>query len=402
MSVEIGEARESDYGAILALNEAALPHVSVLSRDALARLHREAYGLFVARDGGAVAGFLLTLTETAEYESPNFLWFRDRYDRFVYVDRIVVGEAWRGRGIGQMLYRELETRAATRCDLVTCEVNVRPPNDGSLRFHRAWGYREVGKQDTEGGTKRVSLQVKRLRSRPLLILKTGATFDELARAEGDFEDWFLREVGTARESITIVDVRTEELPPVSAEGGVIVTGSPEMVTERADWMERSGAWLREVVEVGRPVLGVCFGHQLLAQVLGGVVAANPNGRECGTIEMHQEDAGPGDPLLGCLPRTFVAHSSHLQSVRELPPGAVPLARSSRVEVQAARFGARAWGVQFHPEFSESITRAYVKRRAPELAEEGRGPAALLAGIAPSEAARLLTRFEQICARTPGP
>jgi GMP synthase (glutamine-hydrolysing) len=229
-------------------------------------------------------------------------------------------------------------------------------------------------------------------SRPLVILKTGSAFDELGRAQGDFEDWFVRGLEVPREAVEVVDTRSPELPATSWPWGVVVTGSPEMVTDRAEWMDRAGAWLRELVESGTPVLGVCFGHQLLAHALGGVVDWNVGGSNYGTVEVQQLLEARADPLLGALPPTFAAHSAHSQSVRVLPPEAVALARTEDVAVQAARFGPRAWGVQFHPEFSESIARAYVRRNARWLADQGRDPEAILAGVAPSPAGRLLARF----------
>jgi GMP synthase (glutamine-hydrolysing) len=227
----------------------------------------------------------------------------------------------------------------------------------------------------------------------LIVLKTGSTFDDLARVEGDFEDWFLRGLGIARETVEIVDARaTPELPSPSRLCGAVVTGSPEMLTDGAAWIEPAAAWLRDLVAAQKPVLGVCFGHQLLAHALGGVVGWNPAGRAYGTIEMQCLESAEADALFGIMPGTFVAHSAHAQSVLTLPEGAVPLARSRGVEVQAARFGERAWGAQFHPEFSESIMRAYVRRHARTLAEDGADPDVLLNGVAASAAGKILERF----------
>ncbi|MCP5368197.1 MAG: GNAT family N-acetyltransferase [Hyphomicrobiales bacterium] len=111
----------------------------------------------VAEDGGAIAGFLIALTPGADYASPNFLWFRDRYAQFVYCDRILVAPAAKGRGLGRALYGDLAAFAAGRAPRITCEVNLRPPNPESLAFHARLGFREVGRQQTEGGAKEVAL-----------------------------------------------------------------------------------------------------------------------------------------------------------------------------------------------------------------------------------------------------
>lgn len=149
-------ATTEDYSDILLLNEAAVPAVSRIDEQALSALHREAEFLTVARAEGRVAGFLLVLNENADYGSVNFQYFRSHYDRFLYVDRIVVSEDSRGLGIGAAFYADLFD-AAPEAPRVTCEVNVRPPNPGSLKFHRSLGFEVVGEQDTDGGAKRVAM-----------------------------------------------------------------------------------------------------------------------------------------------------------------------------------------------------------------------------------------------------
>jgi predicted GNAT superfamily acetyltransferase len=152
-------AAPSDYGAILELNEAAIPEVSRIDEAELAKLHDQAALLVVGRAEDAVAGFILVLREGAAYESPNYRYFNTHYDQFAYVDRIVVGEAYRRRGIGAGLYGAL-FEALPDASRVTCEINVRPPNPGSMKFHQGLGFSVVGEQDTNGGQKRVALMVR--------------------------------------------------------------------------------------------------------------------------------------------------------------------------------------------------------------------------------------------------
>lgn len=154
--IQFEPATEADYGDILRLNEAAVPAVSSIDELELAALHRQAQFLTVARSEEQLAGFLLVLNEQADYASLNYQYFRNHYDEFLYVDRIVVSEACRGQGIGALLYADL-FEAAPDAPRVTCEVNVRPPNPGSLRFHGGLGFTVVGEQDTDGGKKRVAL-----------------------------------------------------------------------------------------------------------------------------------------------------------------------------------------------------------------------------------------------------
>ncbi len=155
------DARAADLTEVLALNQAHLPHVSALSLAALQRLHEQAVHFRVAEAAGTLIGFLIALDPLAAYESPNFQWFKARYARFIYIDRIAVIAEQRRRGVARRLYEDLERFAGFRgFDLLTCEYNLRPPNEDSARFHRDYGFAEVGRQDTEQGAKTVSLQIK--------------------------------------------------------------------------------------------------------------------------------------------------------------------------------------------------------------------------------------------------
>lgn len=156
--MRIRPATTADFDAILALNEESVAVLSPLSRERLAQLQGEAAVRRVVEADGAVVAFLLAFREGAAYDSPNYRWFASRYERFLYVDRVVVASAARGRGAGALLYRDVFEFAATHSlGLVTCEYDVEPPNPASERFHARFGFREVGRQRLDGG-KLVSLQ----------------------------------------------------------------------------------------------------------------------------------------------------------------------------------------------------------------------------------------------------
>lgn len=144
------------------MNELALPHVNSMDIDYFRR-RAGSEGYFRAVYlGGEPAGFLLAMDQTADYDSLNFLWFRERYRRFVYIDRIVVGASHRRNGIGAALYEDLEQWARSRTPMLACEVNLRPANEPSMRFHERIGFTPVGSQETDSGRKTVSLMIKRL------------------------------------------------------------------------------------------------------------------------------------------------------------------------------------------------------------------------------------------------
>ena len=134
---------EADLAAMLALNNAHATELGPLDSGSLARLVAIAMQVRIA---GAMDGFLIGLDETADYASPNFLWFRARFDRFAYIDRVVVAEAARGRGIARALYEDFFAAARTAGQArVTCEVNYDPPNPTSEAFHAALVFEEIGR-----------------------------------------------------------------------------------------------------------------------------------------------------------------------------------------------------------------------------------------------------------------
>ena len=163
--MKIERATAADYPEILALNESGLPHVNRISADDLTEFAAQSCYFRIARVDEKPAGFLLAFSQRASYHSPNFLWFRDRYPRFVYIDRIVVAPSSRREGIGRRLYADLEQVARACARVLTCEVNLDPPNLGSFAFHERSGFFEVGRQHTDGGAKLVCLMSKDLSPR---------------------------------------------------------------------------------------------------------------------------------------------------------------------------------------------------------------------------------------------
>jgi GMP synthase (glutamine-hydrolysing) len=232
--------------------------------------------------------------------------------------------------------------------------------------------------------------------KPLLIVKLGSTFPAFAESRGDFEDWIARGLGLEPGQIEVTDPRTAPLPDAKQFSGVILTGSHSMVTDREAWSEQTARWIPTVIEKRTPVLGICYGHQLVAHALGGDVGPNPRGREFGTVEIVLHSAARTDRLFADLPARFCAHASHTQSVLRLPPGAAWLASSDRDPHHAYRLGETTWCVQFHPEFDVAAVRNYIGHCAEPLRAQGDDPDRLRDAAAETPwAESLLKRFAEI-------
>lgn len=229
--------------------------------------------------------------------------------------------------------------------------------------------------------------------RPLLVIQTGEAPEPIRVRFGGFAEWFREAMRIEPARVRVVRVAAgEPLPEVGTIAGAVITGSGAMVTDRADWSERTAAWIRAAIDAGTPLFGVCYGHQLMAHALGGSVGWLPSGREIGTCTITRRGHGGGD-WLDRLPETFPAHTTHRQSVLEAPGGAQVMASSELDPHQILRYAPYAISTQFHPEFTADIMRAYIDARADVLREEGLDVEALRAGVRDTGAARgLLERF----------
>jgi GMP synthase (glutamine-hydrolysing) len=216
-------------------------------------------------------------------------------------------------------------------------------------------------------------------SNPIAILIAGEPIESVRAARGSYAD-MIRDVAGPATAHRFVDhdLRSKgELPAPDRFAAIVVTGSSASVTDRADWVVAGEAYLRRAVAAKVPVFGICFGHQMLGQALGGLVEKNPHGREIGTVDF---EIVKDDVIFGAGRAPLRANATHVDSVTRLPPGATVLARTRLEPHAAVRFAERAWGVQFHPEMNGSVVRAYLETRRGILASEGLDTDALLARV----------------------
>lgn len=230
-------------------------------------------------------------------------------------------------------------------------------------------------------------------TRALSVWVTGEPVPAARRRRGSFTDMIQATVGDAWggpwQELDCVDEPCA-FPAPAQVAGVIVTGSPARIADQSPWMLALQARLRSFVVQQVPIFGICFGHQLLGAALGGRSGPNPRGREIGTVPMTLQAA---DPLFGAEPRSFAVAMTHLDSVLELPAGAVSLGSTDLERHAAVRFATNTWGVQFHPELDAEVVGDYVASRREALLGEGLDPDALLRARAETpESADLLRRF----------
>ena len=234
----------------------------------------------------------------------------------------------------------------------------------------------------------------------LVVVQTGTAAPEIARRHGDYPDWFNHALGAELPVLRAYLGESLELP--AGPQGVLVSGSPLSLTSPEPWMEEVAEELLRIGERGTPVLGVCFGHQMLGRAAGSQVVGNPKGREIGTVRVQLTAEGRKDPLFrGWVPEDGIAEvqATHSDSVDPVPPGATLLASNEKCATQALRLSDAVASVQFHPELRPETLRDLIDSRAGDLRAEGLDPAALRAGVRETASAKLLRAFAEEARRS---
>jgi GMP synthase (glutamine-hydrolysing) len=201
----------------------------------------------------------------------------------------------------------------------------------------------------------------------ILVVQIGNTHPDVARVHGDYDAWFSCAFDGGPARCTVVRPHAgDPLPDTSAFGGLLITGSSSSVRDEAPWMMAVARHALAAAERGVAVLGVCFGHQLLGEALGGRVDVHPVGPERGTVEVALTPEGRDDPLFAGLPPTLVVHQTHQDALLRPPtaPGVARLAGNAHTEWQAFAFG-RVRAVQFHPEMTDVRLAALLAARGRE-------------------------------------
>ena len=195
-------------------------------------------------------------------------------------------------------------------------------------------------------------------SLPLAIIQLETPPEGVVASVGEQQHWFVAALDLQPDEYRVIRPDLgDALPDPASLAAAILTGSWAMVTDRAEWSERTAAWIRRAMDYQLPLLGVCYGHQLMSYALGGLVDNNPRGVERGQQKITTKPDCESDPLLSQLPSQFSAWLSHQQSVLQAPEGAQVLASSAMDECQIIRYSQQAISFQFHPEFTGTIMTA---------------------------------------------
>lgn len=199
----------------------------------------------------------------------------------------------------------------------------------------------------------------------ILVIKAGSTDPEVADQYGDYDDWFAVGLEDGVNRLDVVEAHAgETLPRPEGYGGILITGSPLSVRDQAPWMPAMARWALRVADFGTPLLCVCFGHQLVGELLGGRAERDPAGGEFGAVTVALTPEGQADPLFEGLPAEITVLTTHEDALVRAPTaaGVVRLAGNAATPWQAYAAGANVRAVQFHPELWRDPLAALLARR----------------------------------------
>jgi GMP synthase (glutamine-hydrolysing) len=236
----------------------------------------------------------------------------------------------------------------------------------------------------------------------IVLIQTGQPVQQSLDQYGDFDKWFIESLQIQPEQVDVHRVFEDlRFPEDEDLAGIIISGSPSMITQNHTWSKKTKEWLKPHLDKKTPILGVCYGHQLLARLLGGTVDWNPNGREIGQVSMQLTEKAKDDKLFSeyyhSNQKTLKLYASHMQSVIYLPETINILGTTQLDSHHCFSYNNHVWGFQFHPEFNAAITRSFLKARSESIINEGLDYQGILESVEDSETgSNLLKAFKKIC------
>jgi predicted GNAT superfamily acetyltransferase len=168
MLISIRDVQVQELDAILAMNNAAGSGILPMNQGQIHYFWQHADYFRVAESDDCLVGFLIAMTRDADYESSNFRWFKDHYEAFVYVDRIVIAKGQRSAGIGRLFYADVQSFAEVRAPALVAEVFIEDSSHPALLFHGSFGFHEVGQHQLPDSPLRAAMLYKDLCSYPFV------------------------------------------------------------------------------------------------------------------------------------------------------------------------------------------------------------------------------------------
>ncbi len=193
----------------------------------------------------------------------------------------------------------------------------------------------------------------------VILICAGKTNTAIAEKFGDKLEWFKHQVTGLGVGIVPHLIYQDDLLDSSEGDAWIISGSGDSVLDRSEWMLRLEDLIRKGTLLGKPILGICFGHQIIANALGGSVICNPKGWEVGSQTIQVTAAGKTSAFFRGFPTEPTVYETHEDIVDRLPEQAELLAINPK-GIQAFSYDDHVFGVQFHPEFTFEIICEYVK------------------------------------------
>jgi len=195
----------------------------------------------------------------------------------------------------------------------------------------------------------------------IVIIDCGPSLKEVSSKYGQSPQWIMNALDNFNYSFTWEKAYSNAKICTENADAWIITGSPHSVYDKLEWIENVKIALKKIRKMKKPILGICFGHQLIAETFGGKVELNPKGWELGSYEIELTDLGKSSRLFNNFSSKSIVYESHQDYVVKLPEGARELAFNSSC-TQSFQLDEFIFTVQFHPEFSWDIIREYVKVR----------------------------------------
>ena len=192
----------------------------------------------------------------------------------------------------------------------------------------------------------------------VLIIDCGPSLSDVSKHYGVAPEWIMESLKNKGCNFTWVKAYVGDKIQSNNADAWIITGSPCSVYNCEAWMVNLEEEMKNIQSSQIPVLGICFGHQLIAKCFGGTVELNPQGWELGAYPVQFTAAGKKSQLFSGMEENAIVYESHQDSVTVLPENAIELARNNKGN-QAFMIHDNFYGVQFHPEFSWEVIKMYV-------------------------------------------